>query len=436
MSVLDKATPNEPQASQLGDVVSVDPQSPVPQGRKAALSFIFVTLMLDVLGFGLLIPVAPRLVEQLDGKGESHGASMYGLLTATYAAMLFLFAPTLGSLSDKIGRRPVILIALLGSGLDYFVMAFAPSLTWLFITRAINGLSGASMSASMAYIADVTPPEKRAAGYGMVGAAFGIGFVIGPLLGGVLGEHNIRLPFIVAGCLMIVSWLYGAFVLPESLPADRRREFSIARANPVGALLSIAKFPAVLGLATALFLLNVAQFGLHATWVVYTKHRYEWSPRQVGISLAIVGIGAAIVQGGLARVLIPRIGEKRAIIFGWIVGIFAFVGYGSATQGWMIYAIIAVASIGAIAGPAAQAMMSRLVRPDQQGELQGSLASSQSVAQIFGPLLATWLFAHFIHDKSHLYIPGAPFYSSAVLSLISLFVVIAALRHAKLNSAN
>lgn len=401
--------------------------------RKAALSFIFITLMLDVLGFGLLIPVAPRLVEQLDGKGESHGASMYGLLTATYAAMLFIFAPMLGSLSDKVGRRPVILIALLGSGIDFFAMAFAPNLTWLFITRAINGLSGASMAASMAYIADVTPPEKRAAGYGMVGAAFGIGFVVGPLLGGFLGEHNLRLPFIVSGCLMVVSWLYGAFVLPESLPQDRRREFSIIRANPAGALLSIGKFPAVLGIAAALFLLQLAQFGLHSTWVLYTGHRYNWNARQVGVSLAIVGIGTAIVQGGLARVIIPRIGEKNAIIFGWIIGVLAFVGYGSATQGWMIYAIIAVASIGAIAGPAAQAMMSRLVRPDQQGELQGGLSSGQSVAQIIGPLIGTTLFAHFIKESARFYIPGAPFYASALLSLIGLFVVIAALRHAKLS---
>lgn len=230
---------------------------------------------------------------------------------------------------------------------------------------------------------------------------------------------------------MIVSWMYGAFVLPESLPDDRRRSFSIARANPIGALLSIGRFPAVLGLAAAMFLLNLAQFGLHATWVVYTKHRYDWSPRQVGISLAIVGIGSAIVQGGLARVLIPRIGEKKAIIFGWIVAIFAFIGYGTATQGWMVYAIIAVASIGSIAGPAAQAMMSRLVKPDQQGELQGGLASSQSVAQIFGPLTATWLFAHFIKDKEHMYIPGAAFYFSALLSLISFFVVVGALRHVK-----
>ncbi len=412
--------------------MSIEPREPKKDPSRRALLFIFVTLMLDVLGFGLLIPVGPRLVEQLAGKGEAHGAAMYGLLTATYAVMVFLFAPTLGSWSDKVGRRPVILIALLGSGLDYFAMSFAPSLTWLFITRAINGLSGASMAASMAYIADVTPPEKRAAGYGMMGAAFGIGFIIGPLMGGILGEHNLRLPFIVAGCLMIVSWLYGAFVLPESLPADRRREFSWSRANPVGALLSIGKFPAALGMALALFLLQVAQFGLHNTWVVYTAHRYQWSSRQVGISLAIVGLGAAIVQAGLARKIIPRIGEKNSLIFGLFISVLAFVGYGTATQGWMIYAIVAVASIGAIAGPAGQAMMSKFVRPDQQGELQGALASGQSVAQVLGPLIATTLFAHFIEKNAgHVYLPGAPFYSSAVLAMCALGVTVYVLRDVK-----
>lgn len=402
-----------------GGAASAAPPPPAPT-RRGALSFIFVTLLLDVLGFGILIPVAPRLVAELDAKGEAHGAEMYGLLVATYAAMQFVFAPILGGLSDRFGRRPVILLSLLGSAIDYVAMALSPTLWFLFVTRALNGVSGANMTACAAYIADVTPPEKRAAGYGMMGAAFGIGFVIGPVLGGVLGEHDIRLPFYVAAGLVALNFVYGVFVLPESLDPRHRRAFDWRRANPVGSLARLARFPLALGMAMAMFFLNLATFGLHATWVLYTAHRYQWSPRDVGLSLMVVGLGSAIVQGGLARKLIPMLGEKASWLAGVGLAVLAYLGYGFATQGWMIYAIIGAASLGAIAGPAGQSLLTKTVRPDEQGELQGALTSLQCVAQVVGPLIATWLFAYFIGPQAPAYVPGASFLFGALLCVVGL----------------
>lgn len=372
--------------------------------------------MLDVLGLGLIIPVAPKLVEQLSGKDDAHAAPLVAALAALYAAMQFIFAPILGSLSDRYGRRPVILISLLGSGIDYLAMAVSPHLWWLFVTRAVNGISGANITAASAYIADVTPPEKRSVGFGIIGAAFGLGFILGPLTGGWLGSYDLRLPFVGAGVLTLINWLYGLIVLPESLPADRRRTFSFRRANPMGAIVGLGRHPVVAGLAAAAFLVNVAQFGLHATWVLYTAHRYKWDNRHVGYSLAVVGLGAAIVQGGLARRIIPAIGDRRALIMGMAVGVCAYLGYAFATEGWMIYAIVAVASLGAISQPAAQSLMSRSVLPDEQGELQGALASLQSLAGIIGPLIGGSVFGYFISGKAPVYLPGAPFITSALIA--------------------
>ena len=390
--------------------------------HRAALPFIFITLMLDVLGIGLIIPVLPKLVAKLHPGSETEVSHTYGVLIATYALMLLVFAPIMGALSDRFGRRPVILVALAGSAIDYVAMAFAPALWMLFVTRAINGISGANLSACMAYIADVTPPHKRAAGYGMVGAAFGLGFVLGPLTGGFLGDIDLRLPFLAAAGLTAANWLYGLFVLPESLPPERRRPFAWSRANAIGSLRGFARFPGVLGMAGVLFVVQLAQFGLQSVWVLYTAHRYQWDSRAVGISLAVVGIGAAVVQGGLARSIIPRIGERAALLFGLGLAVLAYTAYGLATHGWMIYATVAVASLGAIAGPAAQAIITTGVQSDQQGELQGSLASLQSVAQVAGPLLGTGLFGYFISDRAPFLLPGAPFFACAVLALIALLL--------------
>lgn len=401
-----------------------------------AVKFIFVTLMLDVLGFGVIIPVGPRLVQSLINHGaggsEESAAHYVGLLVATYSVMQLIFSPILGALSDRFGRRPVLLFALFGSGFDYFAAALAPNLMILYITRAINGLSGASMTVANAYIADITPPHKRAAAFGMIGAAFGLGFILGPVIGGVLGDYNIRYPFYLAGALTLINWFYGLLVLPESLPAERRSpNFSLAKANPVGAVLGLARYPLVAGLAAALFLLNTAMFILHATWVLYTEHRYNWSARDVGISLATVGLGAAVVQAGLARRIIPAIGERASLLIGILIGMFAYIGYGSATHGWMIYAIIAFASLGGIAGPALQAMITRTVSPTEQGAVQGALTSLQCVANIVGPIMGTAVFAFFISEKSGYDIPGASFYLSAFLSLLGLGIAAIASRHWK-----
>lgn len=390
--------------------------------RRPAVVFILVTLLLDVLGFGVLIPVGPKLVQSLlhggAGGPEDEAAGYVGALAATYAAMQFLFAPVLGALSDHVGRRPVLLVSILGSGLDYFAMAFAPNLAILFVTRAINGVSGASMTVCNAYIADVTPPEKRAAAFGMIGAAFGVGFVLGPLLGGFLGQIDIRLPFYVAGGISILSWLYGLIVLPESLPRDRRAPFRASKANPIGSFVGLGRYPLVLGMAAALFLLNLAMFGLHTTWVLYTSHRYGWTPVDVGLSLALVGVGAAAVQGGLARKLIPALGERRALILGLLVGAAAYAGYGLVPRGWMIYVVIAFASLGGIAQPAAMALITKAVRPDEQGAVQGALTALQSVASIIGPILAAAVFAYFISGRAPVELPGASFLLGAVLAAI------------------
>lgn len=407
------------------------PASVSKASRRPAIGFIFITLMLDVLGFGLLIPVAPRLVQSLlhggAGGTEEEAAPLVALLMTTWYAMSFLFSPVLGALSDRVGRRPVILIALLGSGIDFFAQALAPSIAWLFITRALNGVSGASMTVANAYIADITPPEKRAGAYGLIGAAFGLGFVIGPVLGGVLGDINIRLPFYVAGGLTLVNWMYGCFVLPESLPPERRSHIKLSRLNPVGAFGILLQYPLVARLAAGAFLLHLSQFALHATWVLYTGHRYGWSGRQVGLSLAVVGIGSAIVQGFLTRKIVPRIGEKRALLIGVLLGAGAYAGYGLATQGWMIYAIIAAASLASIGPPALQAIVTRAVRPDEQGTVQGAMMGLQSIAGIGGPIIGGASLAYFMSEDAPIYLPGAPYLIGACLSVLSLVVVVWAL---------
>lgn len=405
--------------------------------RKPSLIFVCVTMFLDALGIGLLIPVGPKMIALVQGlptEGAEHAASIsFGLLMATYAAMQFLFAPLMGSLSDRFGRRPVLLCALFGSGLDYFIGAMAPNLWVLFITRAINGISGATMPVCSAYVADVTPPAKRAAGFGALFAAFGMGFVFGPLLGGFLGDTtrelpligqgDIRYPYIAAGTLTLLNWAYGLILVPESLPREQRRTFSWEKANPIGALTWLARKRVALTLAAALFIMNVAQFGLHSTWVLSMQARFGWTTRQVGWSMFVVGISAAIVQGGLARKIIPALGERVCLVVGVGIGILAFIGYGTATQGWMIYAIIAIASLGGVAGPAAQAITSKTAAGNEQGLLQGALGSLSSIAGVLGPLTATGVFRLFTKAdgaSKGLLGAGSPFLSGAVLMLLSL----------------
>lgn len=393
--------------------------------RRPALGFIFVTLVLDILGIGLIIPILPQLVKSFLGGSVPAASHAYGLLAALYSGMQFLCAPILGSLSDRFGRRPVILGSLFGSGLDYFVLAFAPNLAWFFVGRIVAGATGANFAAASAYIADVSPPEKRAANFGMIGAAFGLGFIAGPALGGVLGNVGLRIPFLVAGGLTLINWLYGWFVLPESLAPQNRRAFSWGRSNPVGSLIHLRKHPTAFGLAGSYFLIYLAHQVFPSTWVLYTNYRYGWTPGQVGLSLAIVGVMAAIVQGGLTRLIVRRLGEEKTAAIGLTMATLAYAGYGLASEGWMVYVILVLGSLGSVTGPAVQGLISRGVGPDEQGGVQGSLSSLTSIAGVIGPPIAAGLFAHFIKSPvGGVSMPGAAFFFSASLLTVALLLAL------------
>lgn len=397
--------------------------SPAPvAARKPSLGFIFVTLFLDILGIGLIIPILPKLVEQFRGGSVEAASSTFGLLAALYSLMQFLCAPLLGSLSDRFGRRPVILGSLLGSGLDYFLLAFAPNLAWFFAGRIIAGITGANFAAATAYIADISPPERRAANFGLIGAAFGLGFIAGPALGGLLGDVGLRVPFLVAGALTLLNWLYGWFVLPESLADQNRRAFSWGRSNPVGALLALRRHRMAFGLASSYFLIVLAHQVLPSTWVLYTSYRYGWNVRQTGLSLAVVGLMAAIVQGGLTRVIVPKLGEEKSVTIGLIIAALTYAGYGLAPAGWMVFVILVVGSLSGITGPAVQGLISRGVDANEQGAVQGALTSLASVAGIIGPPIATGLFGFFISAAAPVKMPGAAFFCSAVLVTIAMLL--------------
>lgn len=404
------------------------PSAPAKTARQPALVFIFITLFLDILGIGLIVPILPKLVETLQGGSVAAASHTYGLLAARYGLMQFICSPLLGSLSDRFGRRPVILASLFGSGLDYLLLAFAPNLTWFFIGRLIAGVTGANFSAATAYIADISPPEKRAANFGIIGAAFGLGFIAGPALGGWLGNDNLRMPFFAAAGLTLLNWLYGLFVLPESLKPENRSQFSWRRANPVGALLALQRYPVVFGLTGTCFLMNLAHQVFPSTWVLYTGYRYGWTPKQTGLSLALVGLTAAIVQGGLTRAVIPKLGERRAASLGLGISAVCLIAYGLATEGWMAYAIIAAGSLSGIAGPSVQGLISRSVGADEQGAVQGSLNSLASIAGVIGPPLATGLFGYFISAAAPMKLPGAAFFFSSALTVTALLLAIRSFR--------
>jgi MFS transporter, DHA1 family, tetracycline resistance protein len=400
--------------------------SPAPS--RHALTFIFVTVLIDTIGLGIVIPVFPELIVDLTGMAVNEAARIGGWLGFTYAVMQFGFGPVIGSLSDRFGRRPVLLASLVAFGADYIIMGFAPTLALLFVGRLITGIAGASHTTAYAYIADISPPEKRAQNFGLVGMAFGFGFILGPALGGLIGDQfGTRAPFFVAGGLALLNAAYGYFILPESLPPERRRPFDIRRANPAGALMRLRRrHPVVLGLAMALFLWQLAHQSLQGTWSFYTIYRFEWSPGMVGLSLAAVGLTSAIVQGGLVRVIIPKIGERRAVEFGLMSGLAGFVIYGLATEGWMIFAGIAVAAFSGLAYPSLNALMSQRVEPDAQGELQGAVASLFSLSSIIGPPLMTQLFGYFTGRSAPFELPGAAFVLAAALTLASLMLFLRA----------
>lgn len=380
-----------------------------------AIGFIFVTFVLGVMGFGLLIPVLPRLVTEFRGGDVALGSHAYGALIGVFALMQFFFAPILGALSDRYGRRRVILIALGGAALDYLVMGLSPNLTWLFVARTISGMTAGMLSAAYAYVADVTPPSKRAQNYGLLGAAFGLGLVIGPAIGGVLGGISLRLPFFAAAGLAGLNWLYGAFVLPESLSEKHRRPFSWKRANPFAALYSLKRFVAVRPLIAAQFLAMLAKLMIQSAWVLYTGYRFGWSTSQIGLSLAVAGTMGVLVQGLLIRKILPAIGERHAIVACLLLGAVVQIALGLTTAGWMIFVLIPISAFGGIAEPAAQAVISRHVPPTEQGAVQGALTGLNSLAGIFGPPLAAWSFGYCISNHHDWQLPGISFFESSSL---------------------
>lgn len=392
--------------------------------RQAAVRFILITVLLDMLGIGLIIPVLPKLVTSLYGGDLSTGSHVFGWFVASYALMQFLFAPTLGNLSDAYGRRPVLLVSLLGAGLDYLLMAFAPTWQWLFLGRVLSGVTGANIAVANAYIADVSSPEERAKNFGLIGACFGIGFIIGPAVGGLLGQYGLRVPFLAAAVLNLCNTLYGFFVLPESHAPTNRRPFDWSRINPLASLRTLARFPVVLGLTATIALDRIAHDSLPSTWVLFTTYRFNWTEWQNGLSLALVGVMFALVSGGLTGRIVGKLGERRALIFGLCVSALGYLLYGLATQGWMLYAIIAATSIGGVAGAALMALITKLVPANEQGALQGALGSVQSVAAIIGPLMATSLFGYFTSPRAPVHLPGAAFLASSLLVVVAILLAV------------
>lgn len=405
------------------------------KNREAAVNFILVTLLIDMLGIGMIIPVWPELVRLLAGGNEIYGARILGYMIAVFAAMQFICAPILGTLSDQYGRRPILLISLLGTAADYLLMAFAPNLGLLFVGRVISGITSANVTAANAYIADVTPPEDRAKRFGAVGAVFGIGFVLGPLMGGFLGHYGPHVPFQVAALLAGLNFLYGLIVLPESHQVENRRPFSWDRANPFGSLLALRNFPSVLDFAAALFCFNFAFQALQAVWVLYTQHRFHWDTRQVGISLMIVGVVVAIAQAGLTGWSVKRFGERPVLITSLLVSVLVQFLYGLATQGWMMYAILCLGIISSMSGPIIQALVSKQVGADEQGAVQGALASLTSVTAVISPVIATNLFGYFISDDAPFKLPGVTFFMGSFLMAMGLGFVMRALQVADQRAA-
>ena len=385
-----------------------------------ALTFIFITVLIDAIGFGIVIPVFPQLIVRLSGRSLAHAAEVSGWIAFMYASIQFVMGPVIGGLSDRFGRRPVLLASLAAFAADYVVMAFAPTLWWLVAARAVAGITGATFPTAYAYIADVTPPEKRGANFGVIGMAFGFGFIIGPALGGFVAGYGDAVPFLVSAGLAAANFLYGLIVLPESLPPPRRRAFEWRRANPVGALLRLkSAHPVVLMLAATVFVWTLSYQSLYSIWSYHGQLRYGWTPEQVGWSLAAVGLTGAIVQGFLGRKLIPRFGQRRIIWLGIMSAVAGYSIYAAADVGWMIYVGIAVSAAQGLVFPCLQGLMSAEIPPAEQGELQGAVASIQSLSAIVGPPLMTTVFARFSAEGAAIHAPGAPFIVSLMFVAVT-----------------
>lgn len=394
------------------------------KNRQAAVGFIFITILLDVIGLGIIIPVIPSLIQELTGGDMSLAAQYGGWLISSYALVQFLCAPLVGALSDRFGRRPVLLLSLLGFGLDYLILAVAPNIGWLFIARIIAGFFGASFTTGAAYIADVSSSEKRAQNFGLLGAAFGLGFIIGPVTGGLLGEIGPRVPFYAAASLTLINLIYGYFILPESLPKENRRSFSWKRANPMGSLISLKRYPAVFNLVGSLTFIYLASHAVHGTWTYFSMEKFQWSESMVGYSLGLVGVLSALVQGLILRVVIPWLGSYKSMITGIILNLIGLLLFSLASKGWMLFVFLIPYALGGIAGPALQGILSNQIPANEQGELQGSLTSIMSATGIIGPLMMTSIFGYFTHIESRLYFPGAPFFAGAIFVMIALILIL------------
>ena len=392
------------------------------QKPKAALGFIFVTLVIDVIGFGIIIPVVPDLIMELID-GEVSDASVYGaFLTFSYAIMQFICSPILGGLSDRYGRRPVLLISLFGFAIDYLLVAWAPTIVWLFLARIISGISGASMTTASAYIADISKPEKRAQNFGLIGAAFGIGFIIGPVIGGFLGEYGTRVPFLAAAGLTFLNCIYGYFILPESLDLEHRRPFRWKRANPFGSLFQLKKYPIIIGLIGSLFFVHFAAHSTQSIWTFYTKLKFGWDPKMIGLSLGFVGLMVGLVQGVLIRRIIPVIGEQKGIYYGLSLYFIGFILFAFATDSWMMFVFSIPYAFSGLSGPSMQSIMTRQVSSNAQGELQGAITSVISLTAAIAPPVMTGLFYKFTQDNAQVFFPGAPFLLGALLTVISIML--------------
>ncbi len=397
--------------------------------RTAAISFIFITLLIDVTGIGLIIPVVPGLIEQLIHGSVSDASRYSGWLTFAYATMQFIFAPLLGNLSDRYGRRPVLLLSLFGLGIDYIFLALAPSIGWLFLGRIIAGLGGASFTTATAYIADISTPQNRAQNFGMVGAAFGVGFILGPVIGGLLVEFGLRVPFMVAAILSLLNCAYGYFVLPESLSLENRRAFDWKRANPLSSIKQLKQYPAVSGLVVSYFLIYLATNSVQSTWSFFTIQQFSWNAKMIGLSLGLVGLLVGIVQGGLIRFINPLLGNKRSVYIGMALYTIGLVLFSFASQSWMMFVFLVPYCLGGICGPAIQSIISGQVPPNQQGELQGGLTSIMSLTNIIGPVVMTSLFSYFTQPTASFHFAGASFFLGSILMAFSLLFAYLALRN-------
>ena len=395
-----------------------------------ATMFVFLTVCIDSIGFGIIIPVLPDLIREVTNLGYSGAALWGGWMSFSYAIMQFIFGPTVGNLSDRFGRRPVLLVSLGVMAVDYIIMALAPSLLILFIGRIVAGVAAATHSTCNAYVADVSKPADRAKNFGLLGAGFGLGFVIGPVIGGLVAEYGTRAPFYAAAGLAFINFCYGAFVLPESLRKDKRRPFDWSRANPFGAFYQLRKVPTVAWFVVALFLFDIAHFSYPSVWAYYAKEAFKWTSAEVGLSLAFVGIGFIVVQGWLIRILLPKIGEVRTAYAGFFFNVVSLAILGFITEGWMIYAILPLTALSAILTPALQGLMSNRVADDAQGELQGAITSVTAITLVVSPLLMTQLFGYFTGPSAPFYMPGAPFLAASLITTIAVVPFVIGLRQA------